>query len=60
MLLFPEGHVSILSFKCDLEFTNSTVITNVTFGNQSVSGHSQTRVVILLSFGSYEISQRGL
>ena len=25
------------------------------FGNQSVSGHSQTRVVILLSFGSYEI-----
>ena len=27
----------------------------VTFGNQYVSGHCQTRVVILLSFGSYEI-----
>ena len=27
----------------------------MTFGNQSVSGHSQIRVVILLSFGSYEI-----
>ena len=53
---FPKGHVLILwLFECNLKFTNSKAVANVTFGNQSVTGHSQTGVVILLSFGSFEI-----
>ena len=34
MLLLPEGHVSILWFKCDFEFTTTTITKRLLVSSQ--------------------------